>query len=64
MRFSQPGTYTTKPPLVGTKGQKKNASGSSRPVLRTGAVLQYLVQRATGEGGGGGSIQQVRNTPF
>jgi len=49
---------------VGTKGQKKNAIGSSRPVLRTGAVLQYLVQRATGEGGGGGSIQQVRNTPF
>eukprot|EP01046_Picozoa_sp_COSAG06_P123005 COSAG06_NODE_70802_length_190_cov_21.219780_1_plen_44_part_10 len=31
-------TYTIKPPLVGTKGQKKNAIGSSRPVLRTGAV--------------------------
>lgn len=36
---AKPGTYSVKPPVVG--------GGSSRHVLMTGAVLQYLVQRGS-----------------
>eukprot|EP01043_Picozoa_sp_COSAG02_P044829 COSAG02_NODE_4039_length_5874_cov_4.662165_5_plen_678_part_00 len=36
---AKPGTYSIKPPLVG--------GGSSQHVLKTGAVLQYLVQRGS-----------------